>query len=135
MPVAGPKKDECSFLWNPEMGQKEKSDFIKFGCTAQITEISLSICTLHLGPTFEKLFTGINVQPKAPNISAGCKTVYEIYPRSGWEMNLGPSGWQTSGLTSSSCHEPVQKSKLFSIEIKNQEITQTNTPLLQQKCK
>ena len=31
-------------------------DFIKVGCTAQIIEIALSICTLHLRPTFEKLF-------------------------------------------------------------------------------
>ena len=35
-----------------------------------------------MGPTFEKLFTGANVGPRAQKIGAGHKTVYEIGPRS-----------------------------------------------------
>ena len=39
-------------------------DFIKFGRTAQIIAIALSICTLGLHPTFEKLFTCVKVRCK-----------------------------------------------------------------------
>ena len=55
-------------------------DFIRVGPTAQIIKMALSIWVLRLPPTFEKLFTGINVQHKAPKIGAGRKTVYEIDP-------------------------------------------------------
>ena len=43
--------------------------------------ISLSICTLRLRPTLEKLFTGVNVWRWARKIGAGCKRVREIKPR------------------------------------------------------
>ena len=39
-------------------------DFIKVGRRVQIIEIALSICTLRLRPTFEKLFTDVKFQRK-----------------------------------------------------------------------
>ena len=53
-------------------------DFLKVGSMAQIIEIALSICALLLRPTFEKLFTGVNVRRRPRKIGAGLKTVYEI---------------------------------------------------------
>ena len=58
-------------------------DFIKVGHTAQIIKIALSICALRQLPTFEMLFTGVDVQGSVQKIGAGRKTVYEIDSRSG----------------------------------------------------
>ena len=49
--------------------------------TAQIIEMALSIYALRLCPTFEKLFTGVNVWCRAQKIGTGHKTTYEIDPR------------------------------------------------------
>ena len=65
-------------------------DFIKVGCKAQIIEIAPSICALRLRPTFEKLFTGVNVRRRVRKIGAGCKTVYEIDPCSSFSFFIPP---------------------------------------------
>ena len=52
-------------------------NFIKVGGKVQIIQISLSIFALRLRPTFEKLFTGIKVQPKGVGAQ---KKFYEIDP-------------------------------------------------------
>ena len=53
-------------------------NFIKVGRTVQIIEIALSIFTLRLRPTFEKLFTCVKVGRRAQKIGVGCKTFYEM---------------------------------------------------------
>ena len=53
---------------------------VNVGRKAYIIEIALSIYTLPQRPTFEQLFSGILVRPKAQKIMVGRKTVYEIDP-------------------------------------------------------
>ena len=61
-------------------------DFIKVGPTAQNI---VSIFTLCLSLTFEKLFTGAKVGYKAQKIGAGRNTVYEIDPSSSQQFYHG----------------------------------------------
>ena len=69
-------------------------NFTKVGRTGQIIDITLSICTLRLCPTFEKLFTGIKVWRKG----VGCKKVNEIDP---WwnRMDIHPLLYGSEGST------------------------------------
>ena len=65
------KCKKCSFFnMSPDPIKEQKClqqrvDFIKVGCTVQIIEIALSICTLCLRPTFEKLFCRVKVGHRA----------------------------------------------------------------------
>ena len=55
----------------------------------RIIELALSICALCLRPTFEKLFTGVNVWRRVGKIGAGGKTLYEIDPLSQILISVG----------------------------------------------
>ena len=60
--------------------EKSGVDCIKVGRTAQIIEIALSICAHRLPPTFEKLFTGVNVWHRVQKIGTGCKQLMKLTP-------------------------------------------------------
>ena len=53
--------------------QQARVDFRKDGHKAQIIEIVLSICAPRLCPTFENLFTGVNVWTRVYKIGPGPK--------------------------------------------------------------